>query len=67
MARDNHNAGLHLIPKNWKVSFDTVDRIDKYVGTPTSSAKEIFNRKPFVCKKPFDHNSVKGTCCTMIR
>ena len=62
MGRDNHNAGMHMRPKNYKTAYDSVGSWDKY-AVILGSGKKINNvGKPYenttVTQRIKDNNSV---------
>ena len=48
MGRDNHNAGLHLVPQNYRTSFDSKEEWDKYAEIlSTQNKQSIMVTPPF--------------------
>lgn len=47
MGRDNHNAGLHLRSKNYRVAYDTIDEKDKYAEIIANRTKKDLREKPY--------------------
>lgn len=47
MGRDNHNAGIHMRPKNYKTPCDSIDQWDKYAEMLGSRKTKIHLGKPY--------------------
>lgn len=75
MARENHNAGLHLRPRNYKTSCDVRQEWDKYAEILATESESVNKRKAFtvdsVSEKIVKNNNViiwkikgqQSNCC----